>query len=336
MREGKSVEGAGRTAFVTGGNGFVGSYLVRTLLARGYQVRVLVRSSSDLTTLDDLDIDYVIGDITEPESCKDKIEGSDIVFHVAGVTGARSRDAYWRVNVDGSRYLAEICSEITSLKRFVYISSVAAPGPPCEDQPKLEDDPTAPITPYGESKLAGEIACRESLAGRCPLTIVRPGVVYGPRDRNLLKVFQMVRIGIVPIRMGDQRLSLIHAEDLADLIERAGRFEIAADRTYFATDPTYCWSADMARLIASALDRRVITIPIPDLLLWAVVGVNWFLRKMGKGSAILTRTRMKDFAERYWIFDSARARRELEWSPARTLEEGIRDTADWYRRMDWL
>ena len=112
--------------------------------------------------------------------------------------------------------------------------------------------------------------------------------------------------------------------------------EIAAGRTYFATNPTYCWSADMVRLIASALDRRVITIPIPDLLLWAVVGVNWFLRKMGTGSAILTRTRMKDFAERYWIFDSARARRELEWSPARTLEEGIRDTADWYRRMDWL
>jgi len=336
MREGKSVERVDRTAFVTGGNGFVGSHLVRTLLARGYQVRVLVRSSSDLSALDDLDVDYVIGDITEPESCKDEIEGSDVVFHVAGVTAAPSKEAYWTVNVDGSRSLAGICSRLPSLKRFVYISSVAASGPSRNGRPLRENDPTSPITLYGESKLAGENACREGLKGRCPLTVVRPGVVYGPWDRNLLRVHQLVNRGVLPHRMGDQRISLIHAEDLADLIERAGRLEVAADRTYFATDPTYCWTADMARLIASALDSRVILIPIPNLLLWAIVAVNWFLRKMGMGSAILTRTRMKDFAERYWIFDSARARRELEWSPARTLEEGIRDTADWYRRMDWL
>lgn len=336
MKEGTSVERAGRTAFVTGGNGFVGSYLIRTLLERGYQVRALVRASSDLSALDDLDIEYVIGNFTDPRSYRDEIAGSDVIFHVAGVTGASSKEAYWGVNVDGSRYFAEACSKIQSLKRFVYISSIAASGPSRDGRPLNEDDPTVPITPYGESKLAGEVACREGLAGGCPLTIVRPGIVYGPGDQNLLKAFQLVRRGILPLRMGDQCVSLIHADDLADLIERAGRLDIAAGRTYMASDQTCCWTADMARQIASALDRRVILVPIPDLLLWAVVGVNWFLRKLGAGSAILTRTRMKDFAERYWTCDSARARRELEWNPARTQEEGIRDTADWYQRMGWL
>ncbi|MFC1500088.1 NAD-dependent epimerase/dehydratase family protein [Candidatus Zixiibacteriota bacterium] len=332
----ESVEGAGRTAFVTGGNGLVGSWLVRTLLERGYTVRALVRATSDLSFLDDLEVEYVVGDISEPDSYREEIAGSNIVFHVAGVTSVGSKEEYWRVNVDGTRSLADICSQIPSLERFVFISSVAATGPSRDGQPQNEEDPTVPVTPYGESKLAGEAACREGLGGRCALTIVRPGAVYGPWDRNFLRVFQLVKMGILPNRMGDQCVSLIHVEDLADLIERAGRFEIAADRTYMASDPTYCWSSDMGRMIASALDSRVRIFPVPNTLLWMVVAVNWFLRKLGTGSASLTRTRIRDFHERYWMFDSTRAQQELEWSPSRTQQEGLSDTADWYRRMGWL
>jgi nucleoside-diphosphate-sugar epimerase len=209
-------------------------------------------------------------------------------------------------------------------------------GPSPDGRLLDEDAPTAPITPYGASKLAGEAACREALDGSCPLTVVRPGIVYGPRDKQVIKYFRMVRFGFMPIRMGDQRLSLIHAGDLARLIELAARLEIAAGRTYLATDPSGVWLGDLTRLIAAAIDRRVVIVPVPAPLLTGAVGVNWLLRRMGAGSALLTRTRVKEFMVRYWTYDSGRARQELGWSPAWTIEEGIRDTADWYRQNGWM
>ncbi len=330
------MDGGYLTAFVTGGNGFVGSHLIRTLLGKGWQVRALVRPASDLSGLDGLDLKFVTGDFTEPDPVRDAIDGSDVVFHVAGVTGSSTKEAYWQVNVDGSRRFAETCSTIPSLRRFVYISSIAATGPSPEGQPLDEDAPPAPITPYGASKLEGESACLEGLDGACPLTIVRPGIVYGPRDRHVTKFYQMVRLGFMPIRMGDQRLSIIHVEDLASLIELTARIETAAGRTYLATNPDNVWLRDLTRLIASSMDRRVIILPIPAPLIRVMVGVNWFLRKVGTGSALLTRTRMQEFMVRYWTFDSSRARQELGWSPAWTVDEGIRDTAEWYRRNGWL
>jgi len=330
------VDSESRIALVTGGNGFIGSHLIRTLIERGWRVRALVRPSSNLSHLEGLDLEFIRGEFTAPETIRDTLDGSEIVFHLAGITGSRTPERYRQVNVDGSRRFVEACSTIPSLRRFVYISSIAATGPSPDGQLLDEDSPPAPITPYGASKLAGESACLEGLAGACPLTIVRPGIVYGPRDQHVIRFFQMVRLGFMPIRMGDQCLSLIHVEDLASLIELAARLEPAAGRTYLATNPDSVWLRDMTRLIASSMDRRVIILPIPAPLFGAAVGVNWILRKIGMGSALLTRTRMKDFMVRYWTFDSSRARQELGWSPAWTVEEGIRDTAEWYRQNAWL
>lgn len=321
---------------VTGANGFVGSHLSAHLQARGYRVRVLVRATSDLTPLDGLSVEKRVGDVTDPASLPAALDGVDVVFHVAGLTKARSAEAYFRVNEAGSRALMEACRGRPALRRFVYVSSQAAAGPSSPDRPRREEDAPSPIGPYGASKLAGEEACREAAEGRIPLTIVRPAIVYGPWERDLLQLFRQARRGLVPRIRGDSQVSMIHAVDLADLLERAARLPGAAGRTYSAADHRSYWMAEVITAIGRVLGRRVRQVPVVPAVLWPLALVNEQFLRVGRGIEALTRTRLKEFGERFWALDTSRVREELGWEPARSLEQGLRETAEWYRRQGWL
>jgi len=324
------------TALVTGANGFVGCHLCSHLLETGYRVRAMVRTTSDLGAIEDLDLDYVHADVTAPDSLPAALDDVDVVFHVAGLTKSRDPGAYFRVNSDGSRALAEACAEAGSVRRFVYISSQAAAGPSWKGRARTEEDPPAPVGPYGESKLAGEIACREAIGNRVEYVVVRPSIVYGPWERDMLQLFRMGKRRVALRVLGDTSVSLIYSADLADLIERAGRIDRAAGQLFAAADPQPYWMREIIGLIAQVLDRRVVQVPIPPAILWPVALMNEQLLKAGKGIEMMTRTRLKEMQVRYWAIDPARARTELGWEPGRTLPEGIAETGAWYRAKGWL
>jgi nucleoside-diphosphate-sugar epimerase len=296
----------------------------------------MVRSTSDLSAVEDLDLEYVYADVTDADSLPSALQGVDLVFHVAGLTKSRDPRAYFRVNSDGSRALAGACADAGSVRRFVYISSQAAAGPSWKGRARTEDDLPAPVGPYGESKLAGEVACREAIGDRLEYTIVRPSIVYGPWERDMLELFRMAKRRIAFRVLGDTSSSLIHSADLAEVIERSGRMEQAAGRVYSAADPQPYWMRDIIRLIAQVLDRKVLQVPIPPIMLWPFALVNEQFLKAGKGIEMLTRTRLKEMRVRYWASDSTRARTELGWEPGRTLPEGMAETGAWYREKGWL
>ena len=317
------------TALVTGANGFVGSHLADLLVRRGYRVKAMVRATSDLTPLEGIDAERVVGDVTRPGTLPPLLEDVDLLFHVAGVTKSRDTDRYFRVNEQGTADLMEACRQHGVLERFIYVSSQAAAGPSRGPRPKGEEDPAEPIGPYGVSKLAGEEACREG-AGPIPLTIVRPAVVYGPWERDMLSLFRGAKWRVCPRVRGDSLVSLIHAADLADLLERAGRLPAAAGRTYHAADPEPYWMSRVIRTMAEVLGHRVVQVPIPPALLYPVAAVNEALMKVGGGVEALTRSRIREFRERFWAVE------ELGWQPGRSLEEGLQDTARWYLSEGWL
>jgi dihydroflavonol-4-reductase len=302
----------------------------------GYRVRAMVRATSDLSALDGISAELAHADVTDPSTLPAALEGVNVVYHVAGLTKSRDPEAYFRVNAEGSRALMQACLDLQGLRRFVYISSQAACGPSRPDRPLTEDDPPAPIGPYGASKLAGEEACRDASGERIPLTIVRPAVVYGPWERDMLRLFQFARRGLAPRVRGDSCVSMIHATDLCDLIERAGRLDMASGRTYFAADPSSYWMRDLLRTMGEICGRRVFQLPLAPALLWPFAFINEQFQKMGAGIEILTLTRLKEFRERYWMVDPTRARDELEWESGISIEDGLRETARWYVDNGWL
>ena len=215
---------------MTGGTGFVGSHLVGKLVGRGYRVRLLIRRTSNLRWLEGTPVEYAYGDVRDKASLAGACVGVRSVFHLGGVTKARTSADYFSSNSQGTRNLAEALAERgTPGGYFIYVSSLAAGGPavPVERDPmpvRVESDPPTPITPYGQSKLEGEIALREvaDAHGRFRHVILRPPAVYGPRDRDTLLLFRLVKQGLMPLpRGGENRLSIIHVEDLAIGIVRA-------------------------------------------------------------------------------------------------------------------
>ena len=202
-----------RTCFVTGGTGFVGSHLVDHLLQRGSEVRCLVRDRSSLSWLQGKPVTLVEGDLDSEAIIRDVASGTDAFFHLAGATGAPSREQYFKVNADGSRKMARAALEAAEPPGvFIYLSSLAAVGPGLSGEVLTEGRPPRPVTDYGRSKLEGERIL--SGMGPLPLVTLRPPAVYGPRDRELLPIFKLASKGFLPIMNPAANLSLVHVEDL--------------------------------------------------------------------------------------------------------------------------
>lgn len=324
-------------ALVTGANGFVGSHLVEELLSRGYQVTCLVRKTSNLRWLSGLKVEYVYADISQKESLKNVLKEMDFVFHVAGLTKAKSQEEYFRANYWGTKNLIEACVEDNpQIRRFVYVSSQAAVGPGKDGQPLNENSLCNPITDYGKSKLEGEKIVLE-YSSKLPVTIIRPPAVYGPRDSDILGFFKVANKGFRTLfGRGESYISLCYVEDLAEGIILAAESPKAIGQIYFiADDQNYSWREAFG-IIACVLDKEVITLRIPNAFLFTVAFIleNIF-RLLGK-PALVNMQKVREITQKYWLCDVSKAKKELGFSPQYKLEEGARKTVGWYKEKGWL
>ncbi len=176
-------------ALVTGATGFIGHHLVQLLTERGQQVSCLVRRDSDRSGVEAFDPNYCVGDVTDLNSLRRAVHGIDVVYHLAGLTKSLRADELIRVNELGTRNVSLACAEMTHPPILVVASSLAAAGPAVSDRPRREIDPPRPVSVYGRSKRAGELAARE-YAARVPTTIVRPPIVFGEGDKDGFNLFQ--------------------------------------------------------------------------------------------------------------------------------------------------
>lgn len=330
---------------LTGGSGFIGGNLARLLVSRGHKVRALVRKSSVRKELEKAGATFTIGDLNSSDGLKDALEGVEVVLHLAGVTKARTEDEYFQCNGEGTRRLAEAMSRMERPARLVYCSSLAAAGPAKAGRPRREEDEPRPISMYGRSKLAGELAAKQ-FADTVPTVIVRPPIVYGPADREFIpSIMPMAKLGLyLKSGWGKKRYSLIHVDDLCEGLYSAALHGKTLDAgkigqgIYFLTDghDEYSWEEICNGLTHALGNTRNIVIPLPDAVSY-VAGLGSELVSRVRGTVpILNRDKAAEMREEAWTCSADRAKAEIQYVPKVPFAEGVQSTLAWYRKEGLL
>lgn len=338
-----------RTVLVTGARGFIGVAMVEHLLKQNVHVRCLLRNKDEPGDLRSLDVECVEGNIRNYQSMVPAVEGSDVVIHLAGLVSALKPQEMMRTNRCGTANVAKACAMASSNPIHVLVSSIAASGAAERGGVRTENDPPAPVSIYGRSKLAGEKAAAK-WSSIVPTTIVRPGIVFGERNREMLPMFYSIdRFHLHPHpNLHSMPLSVIYVHDLAELIWQAAlrgeRIQPAATTKeerakgiYFACAEEHPSYANFGRLVGSALDREpVIVVPLIRPLPWIVGTVNEWISRVRNKSHSLNSDKIREASVSSWACSPERARTVLGFDTHRPLLNQLRETANWYREHRWL
>lgn len=324
-------------AVVTGGTGFVGSHLVDLLLDKGYEVRCITRKSSDLKWLKDKDVKIFNCGLYNKEALREIIRDADYVYHVAGVVKSKTKEGYFRGNVDTTRTLIEATLESNSnLKRFLVVSSQTVTGPSLDGKPVNEETDCRPITTYGKSKLEEEKLVL-SFKDKLPITICRAPAVYGERDTEIFIYFKTFSKGLTTtIGFNEKKLSLIHVLDLVNGFYLAATNEKSKSQIYFiSSEEFYTWP-QINNITSKIIGKKPIVIKVPHFLVYTIAAVAQFAAMFSSKPATLNIEKAKDITQQYWICDTSKAVRELGYRQNISIEEGIKRTIEWYKKMNWI
>jgi nucleoside-diphosphate-sugar epimerase len=314
-------------ALVTGSTGFIGRELVKGLAADGWRVACLVRPRSDESRLAGLPVVIQRGDYDDPAAIRRAVEDAEVVYHAGAVLGAGSVEAYERGNVIPTRILAKACvAAAPRLRRFVYVSSIAAGGPSSPGRLKSESDASRPVSAYGRSKLQAEETLR-AFGDRLPFVSIRLPNVLGIGQRETETALGLIRRGILPIfGNGDRQTSLCFVQDAVQALILAGGKSAARGEFYYVTDGrTYAWGEIVEALAAALPRRRYVRLRTPSLFMVASISGLW--SAMTGRRRVLTRHEVMSARRNYWTFDNRKIREDLGFEPRADFREEIRRIA---------
>lgn len=321
---------------VTGANGFLGSWLVRALAARGHRVACLLRPGSDVSGLIGLEYERLEGDVTDAASLTRAVEGRDVVFHLAGVRRAATREAFLRVNAEGTRLLCEALVATGARPRLVLAGSLGASGPSTPGRPRVEEDPLQPAEWYGESKAEAE-RIAFSYADRLPVTVARPPRIVGPGDRENLLLFKLVARGVrLELGGGPRPLTMVDVEDVVDLLLLLAEREEALGQAFFVGAPQPLSLEEVQDLAAEALGVKPRTVRLAPGVLTALATVADGVTRLTGRPLPLNRKFARQLLAPAWTCSSAKAERLLGFRATRDLGDSIRRSAHWYKEHGWL
>jgi len=322
---------------VTGGAGFIGSHLIEHLIENGYNITCLVRKEDDKRWIKDKNINLIYGDCTRKESLKNVISNdTDYIFHLAGIMRASDPQEYFKVNFEGTKNLVETCIEKRiKLKRFIYVSSVAASGPSGKNSILKETDKPRPVTDYGRSKAMSENYLREK-SKFLPFTILRPTLVYGPRNyRTIFSYFKFVSKGLKPM-IGDGRSNVIFVKDLARIMLISAKSQKTVNETYFLGEEKIYSFEEIADIIAQVMGKKPITIRFPIFSMFIIGALLQSYATLTRTQPLFDLRRAHDLKYRYWMCDTSKLVKHLGPLSLCSFREGVRVTVEWYRQEGWI
>ncbi|MFP4083108.1 MAG: NAD-dependent epimerase/dehydratase family protein [Candidatus Aminicenantes bacterium] len=319
-------------ALVTGATGFIGSHLVETLVAKNWTVTCLLREKSRADFLRKFPVRILKGPTLQPYFLEKAASGQDYVFHAAGQILAASRKIYDQANRQLTQHLVQACfRKNTNLKRFVYISSVSAAGPSQLHRFSDESRTPLPTSEYGRSKLRGEAEVQK-LWQAVPATIIRPPNVYGPRQKQTELLIKLITKRVVPVlKNHPHKTSLIYVKDLVNGIVQAAVSEKTKGQIYYLTDGKgYSWR-EIILMIKHIVLGNSLFLPIHEHSIYALAWWSDILKRTGIRKSYFGRKAWKNMVRTSWLYSPAKAQADFGFKPAYTLEEGIRETVQYYR-----
>ena len=326
---------------VTGATGFVGSHLVEALQRHGASVTALVRSPAKAAALGWNDVTLAPGSLEDSSSLASAVREQDVIFHLAGLVAARNQEEFDRANSEGTANLLRAAERSGGRPRFILVSSLAAGGPTVPGSPLTGAESPRPVTQYGRSKLAAEALVRESTL---PWTILRPPMVYGQRDREVLKVFRMARLGLAPqLGSGRQELSAVFGPDLARALVAAAGSDRTVGAIYLPCHEQRFTSEAFLRLVSTAVSEatgrtggRLRIINVPESVGRAVLSLTGTLAGLAGTSTILTADKANELFAAAWTGDPSPLTHHTGWRAEHDLSSGLTITANWYKSAGWL
>ncbi|MFT7161110.1 MAG: UDP-glucose 4-epimerase [Bacteroidia bacterium] len=329
---------------VTGASGFIGGFIVEKAISLGLNVFAAVRKSSSRKYLTDGKINFVEIDFTDSKILTEQllkfknIHGDiDFLIHNAGVTKVLSDGDYDKVNYVYTKNLVEaIINSKQSIKKFVFVSSLAASGPGKEntDIPIKLSDPLKPVTQYGRSKLKAE-KYFQSL-NNFPYVIMRPPAVFGPRDTDMYSVFKLIK-NRLEVNIGGklQYLSFIYVKDLAAALLEAATCA-CKEKTYFISDNKKYTNVVFSECIKSRMGVKTLVINLPMFLVKLVAFISEKAGKITRKPSPLNVDKINELECGNWLCDASDFYKDTGFKVQYSLEEGIAESINWYKKENWL
>lgn len=326
--------------FLTGATGFIGLNLLTKLLKHNFDVMCYVKDPEHQTELESMGCQVVVGNLSERDKMINYLADVDVVIHLVGIgnvaeTSDKAYQLYREINLEGTKNIA-IAAATKKVKKFIYLSSVAALGSKCEGIMDENSKP-APLVPYERSKWESELVLQD-IAGkfRLPIFILRPVWVVGKRSRNedIIKLAKMIKTRFVPLVNGGRfYTALTSVDSVVEAIFCCINKNIEGYRTYIISDRNSYQQKELIHMITSSLIkygavlRRPIIIPIPRFLMLVVGSLCEYLAKILDIPPFLSRKRVYSMSQnrRYSI---TRAQNELGFSP-KDIVSGIEDEIRW-------
>ncbi len=321
-------------ALITGATGFIGGHLVEELVGQSWQVTCLVRPESRIGALKKLPVNILRGPVQDTGFLGEAVKGQNHIFHLAGKIRSARREVYDEANHLFTRNLSQACLRVNpEVNRFVYVSSIAAAGPSLTGKVEDETQTPKPTSEYGRTKLKGEDAITE-IWDRINATIIRPPNVYGPRQQETELLIKLIKKGIVPILKNDQKTtSLIYIKDLIEGMIQASQSSKATREIYYLTDGTnHSWK-ELILTIKTHILGNSFFIPLHENVIVSAAWLTDMLKSLHLVKSFFGRRAWRAMVQTPWLFSSAKATQDFGFKPEYSLDEGLKETVDFYKRF---